>query len=108
MIAPPTRSDAALLRRVIGEYREMPGLCLTLAQACRLFDLSPEKLAWLVGMLVDDGMLKITANGRVILAGGGLRKARAPEPEEAPTAARAAAADMTEVLSLVGGTRGRW
>ena len=42
-----SESRAALLSRVLGEYREMPGLELTLAQAARLFGLGPA-ICWRV------------------------------------------------------------
>ena len=35
----------ALVQRVRGEFREMPGLRLTFAQACRLWQLDPTRAA---------------------------------------------------------------
>lgn len=64
-LAPP---DVVLLRHIIAEYREMPGLCLTHAQACRLFNLAPDVCAGVMGILVDQGLLKEISRGRLILA----------------------------------------
>ena len=52
--------------RVRGEYREMPGLRLTLAQASRLFTLEPATCAALLDTLVTNGAL--WTNGREYLA----------------------------------------
>ena len=38
----PDETIPALALRVRGEYREMPGLRLTVRQAARLFDVAPE------------------------------------------------------------------
>jgi hypothetical protein len=48
--------------RVRGEYREMPGLRLTVAQAARLFNLDPAQCGQLLDTLVTDGAL--CTNGR--------------------------------------------
>jgi hypothetical protein len=48
--------------RVRGEYREMPGLRLTVPQAARLFNLEPAQCAQLLDTLVSDGAL--WTNGR--------------------------------------------
>lgn len=64
-LAPP---DVALLRHITAEYCEMPGLCLTHVQACRLFNLAPDICARAMGTLVDHGVLKETSHGRLILA----------------------------------------
>jgi len=37
----PDTVDTNLAHDVCDEYREMPGLCLTLAQACRLWTVPP-------------------------------------------------------------------
>jgi hypothetical protein len=51
-----------LQARVRSEYREMPGLRLTAAQAARLFNLEPAHCAKLLEALVADGAL--WTNGR--------------------------------------------
>lgn len=53
---------AAQLRRMRGEFREMPGLRLSLEQAQRLWGLDREVCACLLGMLVDEGFLRRRSN----------------------------------------------
>ena len=55
--------NAQLLDRIRGEYLEMPGLKLTLAQARRLWQLGEECLE-LLGMLVDAKFLCRKSDGR--------------------------------------------
>jgi hypothetical protein len=52
--------------RIAGEYREMPGLRLTLPQAARLFNIEPAQCAQLFNTLVNDGAL--STNGREYVA----------------------------------------
>jgi hypothetical protein len=52
-----------LLDRIRGEYLEMPGLRLTLAQATRLWGLSPSITGGLLDTLAGDGFLARTAGG---------------------------------------------
>lgn len=54
---------ADALRRVKGEFLEMPGLKLTLTQAQRLWGLDREICAALLGALVDARFLARTAEG---------------------------------------------
>lgn len=49
------RRDA--LRRVQADYREMPGLSVTLPQACRLWSLSPQLCASLLNQMISSGQL---------------------------------------------------
>ena len=63
-IAPPafealSAEDQALCRRVRAEYREMPGLTLTLPQAARLFNLDVIRCERLLDVLVASGSLAI-------------------------------------------------
>jgi hypothetical protein len=58
---PATRS---VIDRVRSEFAEMRGLSPTLAQAARLFDLSPDDCARLLGRLVQDGSLLQGKDGR--------------------------------------------
>jgi len=53
----------AALRRVQGEYLEMPGLRLTPAQAQRLWGLDRESCNALLGALVDTKFLYRTRDG---------------------------------------------
>lgn len=52
-----------LLRRIRSEFREMPGLRLTPAQAQRLFGLDPHHCGSILGALVDAGFLTKTHAG---------------------------------------------
>jgi hypothetical protein len=56
----------ALLARIRGEYREMPGLRLTLAQACRLWQLDAPTCEAVLGHLVDDRFLFRTRDGAFV------------------------------------------
>ena len=53
-----------LVRRVAAEFREMPDLRLTKAQAGRLFDLRMDICARLIDRLVRDGVLRLDGEGR--------------------------------------------
>ena len=56
--------DAAALRqRIRGEFREMPGLKLTIAQAARLWHLDPASSREYLDMLVLDGILRRKPDG---------------------------------------------
>jgi len=57
--------DAAV-RRVKGEYLEMPGLRLTPAQAQRLWGLDREACNALLGALVDTKFLSRTRDGAFV------------------------------------------
>ena len=54
----------ALLRRVVGEYHEMPGLRLTLAQACRLWQLDAATCEAVIGRLIQQRVLHQTGDGQ--------------------------------------------
>ena len=54
----------ALVRRVQGEFDEMPGIALTVQQASRLLSISPDMMARIFNQLVEDGMLRLTPDGR--------------------------------------------
>lgn len=55
-----------VLRRVQGEYREMPGLRLTTAQAQRLWGLDRAACDALLGALVDAKFLFRTSDGAFV------------------------------------------
>jgi hypothetical protein len=61
-----------LHQRVRGEYREMPGLRLTVAQAARLFNLEPKQCACVLDTLVTDGALR--TDGREYFDSGQARR----------------------------------
>lgn len=52
---PPELTDLATRARA--EFREMPGMCLTTAQAARLWQLSPDQAEALLRELVQAGFL---------------------------------------------------
>jgi DNA-binding IclR family transcriptional regulator len=49
--------------RVASEFREMPGLSVTLAQAARLFDLSRDECSRVLIELQRDGVVELTQDG---------------------------------------------
>lgn len=61
-------ADGGLLNRVIGEYREMPGLALTIEQACRLWNCDNGTCEQVLGALIERGVLRRTRDGRIIRA----------------------------------------
>lgn len=56
----------ALVRRVRGEYREMPGLRLTIAQACRLWQVDRATCERILGELVQERFLQQTRDGAYV------------------------------------------
>ena len=61
-------SDVRDRERIKGEYREMPGLKLTAAQASRFWHLGFEESTKLLDSLVADGALARTRDGFYIFA----------------------------------------
>jgi hypothetical protein len=64
----PDRRDVATRRRlehrIASEFREMPGLCLTVAQATKLFDVGPQVCVRLLDRLVVQGLLCVAKDRR--------------------------------------------
>ena len=58
-----TQSLRELLLRIEGEYREMPGLNLTVSQAGRLWGLDSSTCAFALTVLVERRVLKQTTSG---------------------------------------------
>jgi hypothetical protein len=56
----------ALVQRARGESREMPGLRLTFAQACRLWDMDAASCEAVLTRLVRDGILMQTRHGHYL------------------------------------------
>jgi len=56
------REESDLYVRVAAEFREMPGLTLTIAQAARLFSIDSARCERIFSTLVERGVL--TTNGR--------------------------------------------
>ena len=60
--------DARLVERVLGEYREMPGLALTIEQARRLWGCDAVTCQRIVDVLVERHVLRWSRDGRLIRA----------------------------------------
>lgn len=64
-----TYSDIGrIVERIRGEYREMPGLRLTISQAGRLWHLEARRCQAILNALVDAGFLRRTHDGAFIRA----------------------------------------
>jgi hypothetical protein len=63
-------SREALVRRVSVEYYDMPGLCLTLAEAQRLFGLREDICLRVLHTLVSQEILRVDAKGAFVRNGG--------------------------------------
>ena len=63
--------EDALMKRVRGEYREMPGMRLTLDQAMRLWMLDRETCSDVLNSLVEARFLALDPYGRYKKASGG-------------------------------------
>ena len=50
--------DRVLCTRIVGEYLEMPGLNVTIPQACRLWDLDRPRCMHLLDTLLASGFLR--------------------------------------------------
>ena len=59
-----TSKEDILLARVRGEYREMPGMRLTIDQAMRLWDLDRQTCRTLLDSLVEARFLEVDQFGR--------------------------------------------
>ena len=57
----------AALRRIRGEYREMPGLKLTVPQAARLWHVDAPSVERILDSLVADGLLRRTPGGAYLV-----------------------------------------
>ena len=67
----------SLVARIRGEYREMPGLRLTVAQACRLWQVDAATCETLLEQLVREAFLYKTENGGYIAVSAMRRQAKA-------------------------------
>lgn len=56
-----------LVGRIRGEYQEMPGLKLTLPQACRLWQVDTNTCKAVIARLVNDGFLRRTVDGAYVV-----------------------------------------
>ena len=55
-----------LLRRIEGEYREMPGMCVTTSQAQRLWGLDSTTCSVVLATLVERRILRRTPRGTYV------------------------------------------
>ena len=60
-------SHERLVRRIRAEFLEMPGLCLTIEQAQRLWSLEPRTCEALLRILIDSRFLRRTDRGLFVL-----------------------------------------
>jgi len=60
--------DASLANRILSEYREMPGLCLSASQAARLWGLDVDRCLRLLQGMVAAGRLRCLPQGRYVAA----------------------------------------
>jgi len=68
--APSKTSGADILRRrIVAEFREMPGLVLSVPQASRLLGLPPDACERILAELAADGLLRRRATGSYGLPG---------------------------------------
>ena len=58
--------DARLVSRILGEYREMPGLALTLDQAQRLWGCDAATCRSVIDLLVAHGALRWSVDRRLV------------------------------------------
>jgi hypothetical protein len=58
-------STTTLPAIIVAEFDEMPGMRLTLPQACRLWGLGPADAERVVGRLVERGLLSRDDRGRI-------------------------------------------
>lgn len=71
----------SLVARIRGEYREMPGLRLTFAQACRLWQVDAPTCEMLLEQLVRETFLRKTLDGTYIALPASRQQAQARLPE---------------------------
>ena len=75
-----TGSAEEILLRIRGEYLEMPGLQLTLAQASRLWGMDRTACAAHLNALVDSGFLVCTPEGSYVRLDSASPRQRATTP----------------------------
>ena len=67
MTATEDHVDASLIERILGEYREMPGLALTVDQARKLWGCDAPTCQCVVDMLLKQGILRWSSHGRLVI-----------------------------------------
>ncbi len=66
MTATQNPVDPGLIARIVAEYREMPGLALTLDQAQRLWGCDAVTCRLVVDVLIARGDFRWSRNGRLL------------------------------------------
>ena len=74
MTATDNLVDRALVERILGEYREMPGLALTLEQARRLWGCDGVTCRVAIEILVTRGALHWSRDGRLVSGASGSKE----------------------------------
>ena len=74
-----------LVARIRGEYREMPGLRLTFAQACRLWQVDAATCSVVLQTLIDEGFLIGRQDGTFIALPTTGRQLQALKADLTPT-----------------------
>ena len=74
----PERHDA-LSQRIRAEYREMPGLCLTIEQAQRLWSIERPTCEAVFGALRSTGFLDRTTRGAFVMRAAHVSQERSYE-----------------------------
>jgi hypothetical protein len=72
-VAPKSGRHQRLMRRIRAEFLEMPGLCLTMPQARRLWSLDTRECEAVLNALVDARFLRRNARGLFVLFSRGKR-----------------------------------
>jgi hypothetical protein len=81
----PSITLDTLAARIQGEYREMPGLRLTVRQACRLWQVDAATCEAVLDALVKDGFLFRTPDGAFLARTTTMGAAEAATPRRAFT-----------------------
>lgn len=68
MVTTDNGLDARLIERVLGEYREMPGLSLTIDQARRLWGCDATLCRRVADVLFERRVLRWSREGRLVRA----------------------------------------
>ena len=68
VVAADDASDTALIERILGEYREMPGLALTVDQAQRLWGCDAVTCRRIADVLVERRVLRWSRERRLMRA----------------------------------------
>lgn len=81
MTGGPAAAERELMERAMAEYREMPGVALSAAQAARLWHVPLPQAEHVLAVLAQRGYLARAGRGTFVLASGSplRRPSRAPQ-----------------------------